>query len=359
MGTCTSQFNMWTPLVAILLSLAFESSIARLPPPININQLDYAAGREAVPKMREEDIPLKCGAWKKMDCNDWENNYVMIETPGYPAKYQNKDQCTWTLRIPKESGTWIYCEEFRLNKGDYLFVGKQRYYGEKSWASIEPTQKSTKQNLKLRFKSNGRDTNNGFKCWVTCWPRDPSQTPAYTTTTTTAGEDYWTTTTMEEDDANYSGSGYGTTDDYFYSGSGYEGDDYYYSGSGYGTTDDYYYSGSGDYYYSGSGYGGDDYYYSGSGYGSTDDYYYSGSGYGTTDDYYYSGSGYGGDDYNYSGSGYGGDDYYYSGSGYGTADDYYYSGSGYGTTDDYYYSGSGYGGDDYYYSGSGYGGLVG
>merc|ERR1712098_47332 len=181
MGTCTSQFNMWTPLVAILLSVAFESSIARLPPPININQLDYAAGREAVPKMREEDIPLKCGAWKKMDCNDWENNYVMIETPGYPAKYQNKDQCTWTLRIPKESGTWIYCEEFRLNKGDYLFVGKQRYYGEKSWASIEPTQKSTKQNLKLRFKSNRRDTNNGFKCWVTCWPRDPSQTPAYTT----------------------------------------------------------------------------------------------------------------------------------------------------------------------------------
>merc|ERR1719422_427236 len=92
--------------------------------------------------------------WKKMDCNDWENNYVMIETPGYPAKYQNKDQCTWTLRIPKESGTWIYCEEFSLNKGDYLFVGKQRYYGEKSWASIEPTQKSTKQNLKLKFKSN-------------------------------------------------------------------------------------------------------------------------------------------------------------------------------------------------------------
>merc|ERR1712234_87838 len=142
---------MWTSLVAILLSVAIESSIARLPPPININQLDYAAGREAVPKMREEDIPLKCGSWKKM-----------------------------------------YCEEFRLNKGDYLFVGKQRYYGEKSWASIEPTQKSTKQNLKLRVKSNGRDTNNGFKCWVTCWPRGPSQTPAYTTTTTTAGDDYWT-----------------------------------------------------------------------------------------------------------------------------------------------------------------------
>merc|ERR1711973_116019 len=287
MGTCTSQFNMWTSLVVILLSVAIESSIARLPPPININQLDYAAGREAVPKMREEDIPLECGAWKKMDCNDWENNYVMIETPGYPAKYQNKDQCTWTLRIPKESGTWIYCEEFSLNKGDYLFVGKQRYYGEKSWASIEPTQKSTKQNLKLRFKSNGRDTNNGFKCWVTCWPRDPSQTPAYTTTTTTAGEDYY-----------YSGSGYGITEDYYYSGSGYETtDDYYYSGSGYETTDGYYYSGSG--------------------YGTTDDYYYSGSGYGTTDDYSYSGSGYGGDDYYYSGSGYGGDDYYYSGSGYG------------------------------------------
>merc|ERR1719391_1820957 len=293
---------MLTSCVVLLLSVVFESSIADLPPPININQLDYAVGRKAeLAAMRDDDEPMECGTKKWLDCTDWENNYVLLETPGYPAMYQNKDKCIWKIGIPKESGTWIYCEEFSLNEGDYLFVGKQRYYGEKSWASIEPTQKSTKQNLKLKFKSNRRDTNNGFKCWVTCWPRDPSQTPAYTTTTTAAGEDYWTTTTTEEDDYYYSGSGYGTTDDY------------YYSGSGYGPTDDYYYSGSGygdDYYYSGSGYGGDDYYYSGSGYGTTDDYNYSGSGYG--DDYYYSGSGYGGNDYYYSGSGYGGDDYYYS-----------------------------------------------
>merc|ERR1712142_968129 len=297
MGTCASQFNMWTSLAAILLSVVFESTFAGLPPPININQLDYAEGRKSV-GMREDDIPLECGVKKRLDCTDWENNYVLLESPGYPSMYQNKDQRTWNIRIPKESGTWIYCDEFSLNKGDWFFVGRQRYYGEKNWASIEPPQKSTAHNLRLKFRSNKRDTNNGFKCWVSCWPTDPSLTPAYETTTTT-GDDYFS-----------SGSGYG--DDYYYSGSGY-GDEYYYSGSGYGD----------DYYSSGSGYG-DDYSYSGSGY--ADNYYYSGSGYG--DDYYYSGSGYG-DDYSYSGSGYG-DDYYYSGSGY----DYSYSGSGYG--DDYY-----------------------
>ena len=77
--------------VTILLSVAFKSSSAGLPPPININQLDsnsagfpdpidiiqldFVAGREVnVPKMTEEDIPLECGAKKKLDCNSWENN---------------------------------------------------------------------------------------------------------------------------------------------------------------------------------------------------------------------------------------------------------------------------------------------
>merc|ERR1719228_1351781 len=178
---------MWTSFAAILLSVAFESSIARLPPPININQLEYAAGREADfdVGMRKEDIPLSCGSMKHLDCNDWENNYVLIETPGYPNKYQNKDQCRWDLWIPKETGTWIYCEEFSLTKGDYFFVGQQRYYGQKSWASIEPPQTSEEQNLVLKFKANKRRRNNGFKCWVTCWPTDLSQTPSYETTTTT------------------------------------------------------------------------------------------------------------------------------------------------------------------------------
>ena len=86
--------------VAILLSVAFESSLARLPPPININQLEYAAGREIDfdVGMRKEDIPLSCGSMKNLDCNDWENNYVLIETPGYPNKYQNKDK-RWIQRF--------------------------------------------------------------------------------------------------------------------------------------------------------------------------------------------------------------------------------------------------------------------
>jgi len=195
----TSHFTMLTFCVVLLLSVVFESSIADLPPPINIDQLDYAVGRKAeVPGMRDDDEPMECGTKKWLDCTDWENNYVLLETPGYPAKYQNKDKCIWKIGIPKESGTWIYCEEFSVNEGDYLFVGNQRYYGHKNYANIEPFQKSKQHTLRLKFKSNWRERNNGFKCWVTCWPTDPSQTPAWTSTTTTAGEDYWTTTTEEQ-----------------------------------------------------------------------------------------------------------------------------------------------------------------
>merc|ERR1719175_399532 len=182
---------MLTSRVVLLLSVVFESSIADLPPPININQLDYAVGRKAeVAGMRDDDEPMECGTKKWLDCTDWENNYVLLETPGYPAMYQNKDKCIWKIQIPKESGTWIYCEEFSLNEGDYLYVGNQRYFGHKNYASIEPFQKSKQHTLRLKFKSNWRERNNGFKCWVTCWPTDPSQTPSYetTTTTTTTGE---------------------------------------------------------------------------------------------------------------------------------------------------------------------------
>ena len=84
---------MWTFFVVILLSVAFKSSSARLPPPININKLEYAEGREAdLAEMREEDEPMECGTKRNLNCNIWENNYVLIETPGYPNKYQNKDQ---------------------------------------------------------------------------------------------------------------------------------------------------------------------------------------------------------------------------------------------------------------------------
>ena len=90
---------MWTFFVVILLSVAFKSSSARLPPPININKLEYAEGREAdLAEMREEDEPMECGTKRHLDCNDRYNHYVLIETPGYPNKYQNKDK-RWIQRF--------------------------------------------------------------------------------------------------------------------------------------------------------------------------------------------------------------------------------------------------------------------
>eukprot|EP00493_Phyllostaurus_siculus_P008457 UN08562 len=54
---------------------------------------------------------------------------VSFETPNYPEAYPNKKRCKWTIKIPKESTVCIYCEQFNLEKGDYLRIQKTKYSG--------------------------------------------------------------------------------------------------------------------------------------------------------------------------------------------------------------------------------------
>ena len=91
---------------------------------------------------------------------------VSIETPNYPEAYPNKAKCKWTIKIPKESTVYIYCESFNLEKGDFLRIQKTKYTGltGDNYTSFEPLTNSKRYNLKLQFKSNKKKTNTGFKC---------------------------------------------------------------------------------------------------------------------------------------------------------------------------------------------------
>merc|ERR1719468_983568 len=107
---------------------------------------------------------LPCNGKDKL--NDGE--VVSIETPNYPEPYPNKAKCKWTVKIPKESTVYIYCESFNLEKGDFLRIQKTRYWGltGDNYTSFEPLTNNKRYNLKLQFKSNKRKTNTGFKCYI-------------------------------------------------------------------------------------------------------------------------------------------------------------------------------------------------
>merc|ERR1719391_145904 len=196
---------MKASLLAVLLSIVVDSTFGRLPPPINVNQLDYSSGRkENVPELRQENgnyttepEPLKCGAKLRLKCEDYDK--VVIETPVYPLRYGNDDKCRWSLKMPEQSSSLIYCGNFQLNKGDYFFIGRQRYFGDKGWAYFEQPQNPAAHILKLKFKSNDKYQNTGFRCTVACWTSNyASNYETTTTTTTTATTDVRRDITTED-----------------------------------------------------------------------------------------------------------------------------------------------------------------
>merc|ERR1719381_82418 len=86
--------------------------------------------------------------------------------------------------MPEQSIGYIYGDDFQLNYGDYFFVGRQRYFGKKPYAYFEQPENTTTHNLKLKFKSDSKYRNTGFRCLVGCIPVDDYETTATTTTTT-------------------------------------------------------------------------------------------------------------------------------------------------------------------------------
>ena len=186
----TFAFNMKATFVALLISIAVDSIFGRLPPPINVNNVNQMnilpiSGRKAnVPDYFKDAHPLECGDKLSLKCDNSETIDALIETPRYPLKYWNNVQCKWRIMMPEQSIGYIYCDDFQLNYGDYFFVGRQRYFGKKPYAYFEQPGNTTTHNLKLKFKSDSKYRNTGFRCLVGCIPVDDYETTATTTTTT-------------------------------------------------------------------------------------------------------------------------------------------------------------------------------
>merc|ERR1712098_37284 len=119
MGTCKSPFTMWTSFVVILLSVAFKSSSARLSPSINVNQLEYAEGREVdLAKMREEAEPTATANEKSLllllltGNGDISNSEQCLESGSWcwdPITYSSIGNCCDSYCNVENPMEWGYC----------------------------------------------------------------------------------------------------------------------------------------------------------------------------------------------------------------------------------------------------------
>merc|ERR1712180_110139 len=115
-------------------------------------------------KMRQ--VPaLPCGSRADLD----EDEEVTLESPNYPRPYPNRARCRWTLMVPAGKEVQVYCESFHIERGDFLRIGADRWYGRADGgASITiPTGGELgdpQRKLKVFFKSNRRRQGNGFRC---------------------------------------------------------------------------------------------------------------------------------------------------------------------------------------------------
>merc|ERR1712112_399109 len=115
-------------------------------------------------KMRQ--VPsLPCGSRADLD----EDEEVTLESPNYPNLYPNRAKCRWTLMVPAGKEVQVYCESFHIEKGDFLRIGSDHWYGKvDGGGSLRvPTGGELgdpQQKLKVVFKSNRRRQANGFRC---------------------------------------------------------------------------------------------------------------------------------------------------------------------------------------------------
>merc|ERR1712002_1324866 len=108
---------------------------------------------------------LPCGS--RADLN--EDEEVTLESPNYPNLYPNRAKCSWILMVPAGKEVQVYCESFHIERGDFLRIGSDHWYGKADGGSslIVPTGGELgdpQQKLEVAFKSNGRRQGNGFRC---------------------------------------------------------------------------------------------------------------------------------------------------------------------------------------------------
>merc|ERR1711962_397954 len=95
-----------------------------------------------------------------------EDEEVTLESPNYPNLYPSRARCKWILMVPAGKEVQVYCESFHIERGAFLKIGSDRWYGNAygEFSLIVPTGGELgdpQQKLKVVFKSNSRRQGTG------------------------------------------------------------------------------------------------------------------------------------------------------------------------------------------------------
>merc|ERR1712240_443392 len=161
------KLSVTIPLCDMIIFALFITAVAGLDRDFSTMRNLTMTPRNLTMTPREmRQVPaLPCGS--RADLN--EDEEVTLESPNYPNLYPNRAKCSWSLMVPAGKEVQVYCESFHIEKGDFLRIGSDHWYGKvDGGGSIRvPTGGELgdpQQKLKVVFKSNRRRQANGFRC---------------------------------------------------------------------------------------------------------------------------------------------------------------------------------------------------
>merc|ERR1719221_457393 len=62
---------------------------------------------------------MTCGSTNVLNYGE----YAVLESPNYPRRYPNNQDCSWEIVIPAGAQVFFSCEYFWVRRGDYFIYG--------------------------------------------------------------------------------------------------------------------------------------------------------------------------------------------------------------------------------------------
>merc|ERR1712002_83493 len=117
------------------------------------------------PRETRQVPALACGSRANLQNGE----EVTLESPNYPDQYPNRAKCKWVPVVPAGEEVQVYCESFNVERGDFLRIGEDHWYGtsEGGVSLTRPTggqMGDPDQEFLVEFRSNKGRQGLGFRC---------------------------------------------------------------------------------------------------------------------------------------------------------------------------------------------------
>jgi len=161
---------------------------------MDISSLGTSPAPSKTDRKSRQVAALTCGSTDVLTYGE----YAVLESPRYPRRYPNNQDCSWELVIPAGAQVFFSCEYFWVRRGDFFIFGDDQFYGyDSDGFGQELALLDTQTSLHFGFTSNRRRKAKGFRCYVDVESGNftTTTTPESTTMETTTGTGVTTAST--------------------------------------------------------------------------------------------------------------------------------------------------------------------